>query len=89
MTLGRLAAVLSGGLMRLTNRPVVDTTGVDGEFDIVLDARYPVATPADDPFADAPSIFSEIQRLGLRLESGRLPIEYLVVESVNKTPTEN
>jgi len=44
--------------------------------------------PADvgDPSG---SIFSSIQQLGLKLESRKAPLEFLIVDHVEKTPTEN
>ena len=35
------------------------------------------------------SIFTAIQQLGLKMESRKLPIEHLVIEHLEKTPTEN
>ena len=35
------------------------------------------------------SVFSSIQQLGLRLESRKAPMEHIVVDSVDKNPTEN
>ena len=37
----------------------------------------------------AGSIFTAIQSLGLKLDSRRLPIDYIVVDSAEKTATEN
>jgi uncharacterized protein (TIGR03435 family) len=35
------------------------------------------------------SIFASLEKLGLRLERGKAPIEHLTVEHLEKTPTEN
>jgi uncharacterized protein (TIGR03435 family) len=35
------------------------------------------------------SIFTSVQQLGLKLESKKLPLEFLVVDHVEKTPSEN
>jgi uncharacterized protein (TIGR03435 family) len=48
-------------------------------------AAGPQATPASDP---APSLFTAIQELGLRLESTKGAVDVLVIESVQK-PEEN
>ena len=46
-------------------------------------------TPGADRAVDpAPTLFSAIQELGLKLEAAKGPVEVLVVESVQK-PTEN
>ena len=49
----------------------------------------PGAAPgaASDPAG--PAIFSSIQQLGLKLESKKAPVDTIVVDSVEKTPTEN
>jgi uncharacterized protein (TIGR03435 family) len=68
------------------DRPVLDKTGLTGKYDFTL--RWaPLETPADA--TDAPSIFTAMQeQLGLRLESGKGPIEILVIDHVEK-PSEN
>ena len=35
------------------------------------------------------SIFASIQRIGLKLDAQRLPLETIVVDRAEKTPTEN
>jgi uncharacterized protein (TIGR03435 family) len=97
MTLARFTSLISPQM----GRPVVDKTELDGEFDILLDAMFPTLTPTDDSPrdltlpngktvpGDAPSIFAAIQKLGLRLEAKQGAIEYIVVEKVDKDPTEN
>jgi uncharacterized protein (TIGR03435 family) len=42
---------------------------------------------ASDPSGS--SVFATVQRLGLRLERRRAPVEVLVVDHLEKTPTEN
>jgi bla regulator protein BlaR1 len=84
---GMLARMLSGRL----GRPVIDKTGLNGNYDFAL--RWNPAPgevgdgPEDGPAADpgGPSIFSALQeQLGLKLESGRGPVEALVIDHVEK-----
>lgn len=84
---GMLARMLSGRL----GRPVLDKTGLTGNYDFTL-----TWTPApgeagdgteDGPAADpgGPSIFSALQeQFGLKLESAKGPVEILVVDHVEK-----
>jgi uncharacterized protein (TIGR03435 family) len=87
-------------LASILGRPVVDKTGLSGRFDIRLEyARdSPARSPrgqggaSDDlnspaPAADnaSPSIFTAVQeQLGLKLESTKGPIEFLVIDHVEK-----
>lgn len=36
-----------------------------------------------------PSLFAAVQRLGLKLDKGRGPVEFLVIEAIDKEPDEN
>jgi len=89
-TVARFAQTLSG----LTGRPVVDTTGLTGTFDIVLElnaadlAGLRNADPAEANPSGA-SIFAALQAIGLKLESRRLPIEHLVVDEALRVPVNN
>ena len=74
-------------------RPVVDRTGLSGEFD--FDLRYtPDQPPAFNgaalpPAADGESLFTAIkEQLGLALDAQRAPLEVLVVDRAER-PTEN
>ena len=86
-------------LSSLLDHVVVDRTGVTGRFDIDLPPWNPglpaperLPPPGQEPEAEpdpnAPSIFTVLQRLGLRLEATRGPLEILVVDHVER-PTPN
>jgi len=75
-------------------RPVVDMTGIQGEFDISIECSMdslpglpPVAASPDSEAR--PSIFSAIHELGLNLEPRKVPGRHLVVDSAEKIPTPN
>jgi uncharacterized protein (TIGR03435 family) len=65
-------------------RPVLDRTGIQGEFDFKLD--YAI----DDNPETGPSIFAAIQeQLGLKLEAGKGPVEMIVIDRAQKPTLEN
>jgi uncharacterized protein (TIGR03435 family) len=79
----------------VVQRRVIDRTGLDGRFEIMLQwtpDRTPLPLNGDAPpaaSADAPSIFAALQeQLGLKLESERGPVEVVVIDHVER-PTEN
>jgi uncharacterized protein (TIGR03435 family) len=85
-TIAELVRVLAIPL----SRPVVDHTALNGAYDIRLhftdEAPGPTPRPADA--ADA-GIFTAIQeQLGLKLETGRAPVDVLVIDHVER-PTAN
>jgi uncharacterized protein (TIGR03435 family) len=56
-----------------------------------MPAMPATARPADaasDPSASS-SIFAAVQRLGLKLDPQKQPLEHLVIDHLEKTPTEN
>lgn len=77
-------SALADYLGRQLNQAVVDKTGLNGTFDFKLEwARD------DTGEATAPLIFTALQeQLGLRLESQKVPMEVIVVDTVDK-PSEN
>jgi len=88
VTMTSFAAIL---WRRLVQRPVIDRTGLSGQFD--LDLTYlpeleningrPASESPSLPaqIAGAPSVFTAVQeQLGLKLESTRGPVEVLVVD---------
>jgi bla regulator protein blaR1 len=80
ITLDDFASVFLSGA-----RPVVNTTGITGKFDIHLEFA-PDGDPGDPT---GPSVFTAIQeQLGLKLESARGKGEFLVIDHVER-PDEN
>lgn len=90
-------AQLVNTLSQVSGRPVIDRTGLTGDF--VLTLEFATESGASTPFGpvappsveavDAPSLFSAIQdQLGLKLESRRDVLDALVIESA-EPPSEN
>jgi uncharacterized protein (TIGR03435 family) len=93
-TLAQLAEFLSGQL----RTPVIDQTGLTGRFDYFLDINAFVTEeiqknlPRDGgPPMEAGGIIAKAvqEQLGLKVESRKAPVEMLVIDHVEKTPTEN
>jgi uncharacterized protein (TIGR03435 family) len=87
---------LASSLRRVAaNEPkafVVDRTGIDGKFDFTLEfaRERPGAPDAPPEPATAPSLFTAVQQqLGLQLVSKKVVMPVVVVESVERVPTEN
>jgi uncharacterized protein (TIGR03435 family) len=75
----------AGVLAMPTGRPVVDKTAIEGMYDFNL--RFAPNGANDSPL---PSLFTALQeQFGLKLQSQKVPVEMLVVDHVEKTPTEN
>jgi uncharacterized protein (TIGR03435 family) len=73
------------------DRPVLDLTGLEGTFDLTLDWKpeHVQDGAATDSGSDA-SIFVAIEeQLGLKLERRKISLDVLVVDRINKAPTEN
>jgi uncharacterized protein (TIGR03435 family) len=87
MSMERLTAILSGQL----GQPVVDATGLTGIYEIKL--QYNLALQASSAAGDAsnplPTVFDAIQQLGLKLVSKKAPVDILVVDHLEKIPTQN
>jgi uncharacterized protein (TIGR03435 family) len=79
-------------LGRLLGKPMVDRTGLPGEFnfDFWYDTFPDPENPIRDPGrglspADSASLVSALQdKLGLKLESTRVPLEVLIIDRVEK-----
>jgi uncharacterized protein (TIGR03435 family) len=89
------AALRSGGgtmeelavnLSNQVGQPVIDATGLKAKYEIAM-SWVPGEPPPDDP---GPTIFQALQdQLGLKLESRKGQIDILVVDHLEKTPTDN
>lgn len=87
MTMEALARTLRPLAGAYVNGPVVDQTGLKGSWD--FDLRWNVRGLLGEA-AQGFSLFEAIDRqLGLKLESQRIPLPVLIVESVNEKPTAN
>jgi len=93
-------ASLVGLMSRYTARPVVDRTGMEGQYEFKLlfapetnpgpiTGGAPRPDGAPSSAEPAPSVFEAVKEYGLRLEARRAPIEMLTVTHLEKTPTEN
>jgi uncharacterized protein (TIGR03435 family) len=81
-----LAKVLSDQL----GRAVEDRTGLKGVFDFTLEWAPETDAAASADLPTNASIFTAIQeQLGLKLESRKGPVEVLVIDHIENTPTEN
>jgi uncharacterized protein (TIGR03435 family) len=86
------------GLSAMLQRPVVDRTGLTGDYELTLTfspeqlpglPMPPPGAPAPTIDPNAPSIFTALQeQLGLKLESTRGPVEVLVIDRA-EMPTED
>jgi uncharacterized protein (TIGR03435 family) len=90
-------------LARFLERPVIDMTDLKSRYDLTIDVGWgdmmtmaravgmtiPMQLPpgAMDPGNSA--VFTAIQQYGLKLEPRKAPIDMLMIDHVEKTPTDN
>jgi uncharacterized protein (TIGR03435 family) len=95
----RLATVAEF-LSRMMERPVIDMTGLSGQFDLTLPFMPEVyrGLPASSARFDSgermftepgQTLFEAVKALGLKLEARKALIEMVTVVSAEKVPTEN
>ena len=90
-------------LSRFVEKPIVDMTDLKGRYDFTLDVgledmlalaraagmNIPMPPNMTAPAPGSSAVFTAIQQYGLKLEPRKAPIEMLVIDHVEKTPTEN
>lgn len=92
MAMGRGApAVIADILSSLLGKAVIDQTGLTEQYNFVL-SFAPLSAHEESASAEfrPPDIFTAVQRqLGLKLEADKVEVPVLVVEHIEKTPTDN
>jgi uncharacterized protein (TIGR03435 family) len=73
---------LSAQLVRFVGAPVIDETGLTGEYKVNIDTW-------SNPDVPGGTIFDAVEKLGLKLEPRKVTVETVVVDQVSKTPTAN
>ena len=91
---GATLAQLISFLSREIRLPIVDQTGLTGRYDYFMDINAYITDEMRNqggPPIEAPSIIaSALQgQLGLKVEAKKMPLEVLVIDKMEKTPTEN
>src|SRR5262249_434805 len=83
---------LAATLSNMVDRPVIDQTGLDGRYDLRLkfdptfQKRFDGQTVANNA-TDDPSIFVDVQDLGLKVEPRRTGVEIVLVDAAEKAET--
>ena len=80
---GDLAQLIQG--VFFLDRPVLDCTGLRGDYDFAFEATPQSRMTGDDPDLKNVSVFTVLhQQLGLSLEPRRAPLEVLVIDHIEK-----
>ncbi len=93
VTMARVARALSGPFRSdELGRPVVDRTGLTGEFDFTLEWAPEIMSQGrrlkSSQELGGPSIFTAVQQVGLRLQTEKGPVDVMVIDHVER-PSEN
>jgi uncharacterized protein (TIGR03435 family) len=93
-------AELAVSVSNFTDRPLIDRTGLTGLYDIDTEGWVPMrqrpVPPGADPSPEStamndptrPTLFMIFDKLGLKMESSKAPVEMFVIDHIEK-PTEN
>jgi uncharacterized protein (TIGR03435 family) len=87
---GTSMAQLAELVSRYVGAAVADKTAIDGAYDFDLRWTNPEQNPDPASADSVPSLFEALEEtLGLRLQAQKLPREIVVVDHVERVPTEN
>jgi len=76
---------LAGTLKKPAGRPVINETGIKGQYDIKLNYA-----PEGAANSELPSLFTALpEQLGLQLVPPKVPVATLVIDRVERVPAEN
>lgn len=84
ISVARVISLLQGK----SGRIIVNKTGFTGLIDVHLEFSPDLGADAAADNSTAPSLFTAIQEIGLKLDSGKAPLEVLVIDVV-KRPSGN
>lgn len=96
MSMADLAKSLPLFAPRYFDMPMVDDTRIAGKFDVKLD-WYPVGAgnpngdhaPSDSPEIASTTIFDTVQHLGFKLEKRKQGYPVIVIDHLERNPTQN
>jgi uncharacterized protein (TIGR03435 family) len=95
---GQTMEQLANMLANRVGKPVTDATGLKGKYDYSLTfamdvagmmAKQGIAPPPPADGDSGPTIFAAVQTLGLKLEQRKGVVDIVVVDHIEKVPTEN
>ena len=87
---GTSMAKLADLLSRYLGEVVIDKTGISGAYNFDLRWTSDDEKPNEPGIEPAPTLFIALQEtLGLRLQGQKVPVEMIVVDHLERTPTEN
>lgn len=87
---GEAISELVNYLSSVLKAPVIDKTGLSGKYDYNLEFSEAPGVVADNVADSAPDFTAAVRdQLGLKIESKKGPIDLLVIDHVQKTPTAN
>jgi len=85
---------LAALLTRFMSRPVYDKTELTGDYQVVIDIPMVSAANASAERSESPedrtnALLLSLQQMGLKLDSRKTPTETIVIDHIEKVPTEN
>jgi uncharacterized protein (TIGR03435 family) len=76
-------AALAIVLISYAQAPVLDETGLSGRYQGGFEFEFSAADPTNS------SLLEGVDQLGLRLEKRSLPVEMLVIDHIERAPSDN